>query len=585
MRLFSDAMRRPARVLAIAGIALMLCGLWTCANAQAALPATGSAGSRQRITVMTYNIHAGLGVDFVYSLDRIADLIRAEQADIIGLCEVEQKTQKVNFDDQAKLIAGKLGFYYAYGPIFARNTGFFCNALISRFPILSHRTHQLPNPNRAQPRAALEAQVDVDGTVVTVFVTHLEVADSGSRVAQAEALADIASSTATPRIIMGDFNATPTHAPETALMLREHNDTYALHRVLVDSRWLAAQGPFERDYLKGGYTIGVFDPSARIDYVFASCDVGVATEIGSARVPSSPASDHLPYVVTLELPPKQAGQDLLAASAPDATHGTARSRAAGPVRPLSTSPDSCRPLVKVMQSGDVKAWYEDMGWYYEDDLDMIIEMVAGIGPDGPECALIAADELGGLAAEASERPVLLVLSNVRRMSERQMLAVRDFVAAGGRVLATYQTSLKTETETIAGEYGFGLADLFGAELAGWTGVSPMHDAIAPIGEGELDADAGADALVGAIWEGVKVPVRLRVPEGMVTKPWPGSVVLGQWSGQSVAPSRALPLNAAIVLNGPVMYVGADLLSWDALQEDSARALAANIVRFMLGLDR
>ena len=79
---------------------------------------------------------------------------------------------------------------------------------------------------------------------MTVFVTHLEAADSGSRAAQAEALADIASSTPTPRIIMGDLNATPTYALETALMLREHDDTYALHRILVDSRWLAAQGAF-----------------------------------------------------------------------------------------------------------------------------------------------------------------------------------------------------------------------------------------------------------------------------------------------------------------------------------------------------
>lgn len=150
--------------------------------------------------------------------------------------------------------------------------------------------------------------MDVDGTVVTVFVTHLEVADSRSRVAQAEALTDIASRTPTPRIIMGDFNATPTHALETALMLREHNDAYALDRVLVDSRWLAAQGPFERDYLKGGHTIGVFDPSARIDYIFASLDIGVVDEIGAAGVPRSPASDHLPYVVTLKLPRRQAGK-------------------------------------------------------------------------------------------------------------------------------------------------------------------------------------------------------------------------------------------------------------------------------------
>lgn len=233
----------------------------------------------------------------------------------------------------------------------------------------------------------------------------------------------------------------------------------------------------------------------------------------------------------------------------------------------------------------MRAWYEDMGWYYEDDLDMILEMVAGIGLRGLDCALVLADEVDSLVATASRRPTLLVLSNARRMSEHQMRAVRDFAAAGGRVLATYQTSLKTETEAIAGEYGFGLADLFGAGLAGWTGVSPMHDAIAPIGKGEVDAGDGAEAVASAIWEGVDTAVRLRVPEGMVVKPWPGSIVLGQWSSQSGAPSRALPLNAAIVLNGPVMYVGADLLSWDTLQEDSARALAANMVRFMLGVNR
>ena len=210
--------------------------------------------------------------------------------------------------------------------------------------------------------------------------------------------ADIASSTSTPRIIMGDFNATPTHALETALMLREHNDTYALHRVLVDSRWLAAQGPFERDYLKGGYTIGVFDPSARIDYIFASHDIGVVGEIGAARVPRTPASDHLPYVVTLELPGKLAGQAQLAATVAGATAEAVGSRVPSSIRPLPPSQDGRRPLVAVMQSQDVKAWYEDMGWYYEDDLDMIMEMVAGIGPDGPECALILADELDGLAA-------------------------------------------------------------------------------------------------------------------------------------------------------------------------------------------
>ncbi len=569
MRLNSRSMHCLAVVSIVAVTAFIMSA--SRAGGQAAPQADEPAGFGQRFTVMTYNIHAGMGVDFTYDIDRIADLIREQGADIIGLCEVEQKTQKVNYDDQAKHIADKLGFQYAYGPIFARSAGFFCNALISRFPILSHQTHLLPNPNHTQPRAALEAQVDVDGTVVTVFVTHLEVADSGSRVAQAKALAGMASRVPSPRIIMGDFNATPTHALETALMLREHNDTYPLHRVLVDSAWLAAQGRFERDYLKGGYTIGVFDPSARIDYIFASCDIGVASDAGAARVPHSLASDHLPYAVALELPRKQAAHDL-SAPAVDAALGALPSPPA--------SQDGRAPLVAVMHSPDVALWYEDMGWYYEDDLDMILETVSGIGLPGLECVLVPADDLEGLVSAASQRPTLLVLSNARRMSGRQMQAVRDFVAAGGRVIATYQTSLKTETEAIAGECGFGLADLFGAQMAGWTGVSPMHDAIAPVGASRGEPGAAADA----IWKGVKAPVSLLVPEGMVVKARPGCMVLGQWSHRDGTPSRPLPVNAAMMLNGSVLYIGADLLCWDVLQEEPAKMLVANMVRFMLGID-
>lgn len=556
-------MRSTVIVLIVAATALTMSGL--CLG-QAAPPAQ-SAGSRQRITVMTYNIHYGIGVDFAYNLDRIADLARDQGADIIGLCEVEQKTQRGFYDDQAKLIADRLGFHYAYGPIFARSAGFFCNALVSRFPIISHQTHPLPNPNNAQHRAALEAQVDVDGTIVTVFVTHLEVADSGSRVAQARALAGMASRAPAPRIIMGDFNATPTHALETALMLREHNDTCPLHRVLVDSAWLAGQGRFERDYLRGGYTVGVFDRNSRIDYIFASHDIGVVSDVGAARVPHSLASDHLPYVVDLELPRKQAEQDVPAAAA------------LAPL-PAPASQDGRAPLVAVMHSPDVALWYEDMGWCYEDDLDMIMETLSGLGIPGLECVLVPADDLEGLASAASQRPTLLVLSNARRMSVRQMQAVRDFVAAGGRVIATYQTSLKTETEAIAGEYGFGLADLFGAQMAGWTGVSPMHDAIAPVGASRGEPGAVADA----IWKGVKAPVSLPVPEGMVVKAWPGCMVLGQWSHRDGTPSRPLPVNAAMMLNGSVLYIGADLLCWDVLQEEPAKMLVANMVRFMLGID-
>jgi endonuclease/exonuclease/phosphatase family metal-dependent hydrolase len=289
-------------IIALLAFGYGLFGASCCAGAGVPVASDGGLVGSKRITVMTYNIHYGVGFDFVYDLDRIADLIEEEGADIIGLCEVEQCTKKFNYQDQAGHIADKLGFYYAYGPIFARKDGgYFSNALISRYPIVSHQTHQLPIFNDNQKRAVLEAQVDVDGTLLNVFVTHLEVKDHESRMAQAQALLEIASRTECPRIIMGDFNTIPTSSV-IALMLHEYNDTYQVYRVLTDSAEIASEGLFERDYLKGGYTIDPFDPNRRIDFIFSSFDIRVVGEPKAARVRYSMASDHLPYIATLELP-------------------------------------------------------------------------------------------------------------------------------------------------------------------------------------------------------------------------------------------------------------------------------------------
>lgn len=42
-----------------------------------------------RLTVATYNIHAGAGEDGTYDLARTADAVRALHADVIGLEEVD----------------------------------------------------------------------------------------------------------------------------------------------------------------------------------------------------------------------------------------------------------------------------------------------------------------------------------------------------------------------------------------------------------------------------------------------------------------------------------------------------------------
>ena len=72
----------------------------------------------------------------------------------------------------------------------------------------------------------------------------------------------------------------------------------------------------------------------------------------------------------------------------------------------------------------------------------------------------------------------LILPNVALLSDAQCQQLRDYVAAGGSLLATYQTSLFTERNERRAD--FGLADLFGIRRAGDI-VGPMSSRNASMG--------------------------------------------------------------------------------------------------------
>ena len=63
-----------------------------------------------------------------------------------------------------------------------------------------------------------------------------------------------------------------------------------------------------------------------------------------------------------------------------------------------------------------------------------------------------------------DRYRVLVLPNIAAMSDAQCTQIRDYVARGGRIVATHETSLYDEWGTQRAN--FGLADLFGCDYAG-----------------------------------------------------------------------------------------------------------------------
>ena len=246
-----------------------------------------SARVEHSIRVMTYNIHAGHG-----DLARTAQAIRALSPDMVALQEVDVHwAERSGFEDQAAALATALGMEARFAHIYSLpnrdNSGLpreFGVALLSRHHIVTWRNDTLTRlstqDSNAVPAPApglLEAVVDVRGSRVHVFNTHLDYrADPSVRRTQGREMARAIARVTEPLIVFGDFNATP-NAPELAPLFERLRDA-----------WSSDSG--------NGYTYPADTPVKRIDYVLTSRDFTIV----GARVPAvSDASDHRPVVVDL----------------------------------------------------------------------------------------------------------------------------------------------------------------------------------------------------------------------------------------------------------------------------------------------
>jgi endonuclease/exonuclease/phosphatase family metal-dependent hydrolase len=270
-------MRRRFR---LAGLLGLLAGT-ACAH----LPA---AGPEIRLRVMSYNIRSGNG-----NLAGTADAIRASAPDLVALQEVDVHwAERSNFADQAAALGEALGMQVRFARIYqlvgARQQDpprEFGVALLSRFPILDWSNHiitrlstQEENPRPAPLPGFLEAKVDVRGTTVRVFDTHLDYrADPRVRQQQVTEMLAYIGDTSAPTMLFGDLNA-PPDAPEIQPLLERLHDA-----------WPASAGP--------GLSDPADVPQKRIDYVLVSRHFRVR----AATVPVTLASDHRPVVVDLVL--------------------------------------------------------------------------------------------------------------------------------------------------------------------------------------------------------------------------------------------------------------------------------------------
>ncbi|WP_235998749.1 endonuclease/exonuclease/phosphatase family protein [Qaidamihabitans albus] len=257
-----------------------------CALAITAAPA--GAATHRVLTALSYNIHHAAGTDGVLDLGRIARVIRASRADVVGLQEVDRHfSGRSDWADQATELARRLGFHVVFGanidrdpPAPGRPRIQYGTAILSRHPIVESRnTYLFRSPDQEQ-RGLLHAELNVHGVPVHVYDTHLAASSALDRAEQAREIVDLVGGTGTA-VLLGDLNAIPG-APEIRTIGAELTDAWPVSG---------------QDDGSGGATYPAEDPDRRIDYVFTGSSV---RPLWSRVLRTDPvASDHLPLVSRL----------------------------------------------------------------------------------------------------------------------------------------------------------------------------------------------------------------------------------------------------------------------------------------------
>lgn len=246
----------------------------------AVLTCSSTAADPVQIRVLSYNIHHGEGIDNKLDLDRIAAVILEVKPDIVALQEVDQDVARTGGVDQPAVLARLTRMHVAFGANIDLQGGHYGNAILSRFPIMRHQNHLLPNIDNGEQRGVLAAEIPLPETNqrIRLLATHLDHRpDERERLASAKKINELAlQSPELPTLLAGDLNATPD-----SQTLRE-----------LEATWqIANTTPLP--------TIPVQQPTRQIDYIlFRPAEHWKVVEAKVLK--EAIASDHRPILTVLE---------------------------------------------------------------------------------------------------------------------------------------------------------------------------------------------------------------------------------------------------------------------------------------------
>ena len=121
------------------------------------------------LKIVSYNVHRAIGRDRRFSPQRILDVLREIDGDVVALQEVEACDSG---SDMLAWLAEQTGMHAVAGTTLVRHDGHYGNGLLTRWPIRSSTLCDLSWRGR-EPRGAIAADLDVNGEPLRIVATHL----------------------------------------------------------------------------------------------------------------------------------------------------------------------------------------------------------------------------------------------------------------------------------------------------------------------------------------------------------------------------------------------------------------------------
>ena len=230
--------------------------------------------------IVTYNIHSGIGRDKKQDYKRIGQFLASSGADVVLLQEMDTRPPERDTAQDVRDVCAENTFKLIPSPAIREADGWYGNAILTRFDVLSNDTVDVSQSGR-QPRNVQIVELKTEKTPLTVVNTHkgLKKLERRSQFSLLhEHLSQRLKEKQTPLVLAGDFN-------EWQFFSKAFK---GLNSLLFQQ--------------KVGATFPSHFPVFSLDRVWVTDDIKVKACRKLKNAKTRVYSDHLPVLIDIELP-------------------------------------------------------------------------------------------------------------------------------------------------------------------------------------------------------------------------------------------------------------------------------------------